>query len=220
VLNQVVERYGIDARFQHDLVEIVPDKKEAVFQLKNDPARQRIVIPYDILHVVPPHSAPDFIRQSSLADPQKPQEGWVRVNRSTLQHETHPNVFALGDVANTPNAKTGAAAARQAPVVVANLLSLLEGGEPVATYDGYIACPIITAYGRMLLCELDYSGKPSPRVPWINTFRERYDMWLLKRYGLPWLYWNVLLRGRTMPFLGEAADVDQQARRAEIASRA
>ena len=45
-------------------------------------------------------------------------------------------------------------------------------------------------------------------------------MWLLKRYGLPWLYWNVLLRGRTMPFLGEADGVDQQARRAEIASRA
>jgi sulfide:quinone oxidoreductase len=220
VLNQVVERYGIDARFQHDLVEIVPDKKEAVFEVKNDPAKKRIVIPYDILHVAPPHSAPDFIRQSSLADPQKPQEGWVRVNRSTLQHETHPNVFALGDVANTPNAKTGAAAARQAPVVVANLLSLLEGREPMATYDGYIACPITTAYDRMLLCELDYSGKPSPRVPWINTFRERYDMWLLKRYGLPWLYWNVLLRGRTMPFLGEAAGVDQQARRAEIASRA
>jgi len=30
----------------------------------------------------------------------------------------------------------------------------------------------------------------------IDTTRERYDMWLLKRYGLPFLYWNVLLRGR------------------------
>ena len=56
-------------------------------------------------------------------------------------------------------------------------------------------------YGRMLLCEVDYTGKPAPRIPGINTFRERYDMWLLKKFGLPWLYWNVLLRGRKVPFL-------------------
>ena len=208
VLNQVLQRYGVDARFNHELVEILPDKKEAVFQLKNDPGGQRLTIPYDILHAVPPQSAPDFIRQSPLADPQKPKEGWVLVNKHTLQHVNYANVFAVGDVAGTPNAKTGAAASRQAPVAAANLLSVMQGREPLAQYDGYIACPIVTGYGRMLLCELDYSGKPSPRIPWINTFKERYDMWLLKRYGLPWLYWNVLLRGRKAPFLGRTLSVE------------
>ena len=208
VLNQVLERYGVDAKFNHELVEILPDKKEAVFQLKNDPGGQRLTIPYDILHAVPPQSAPDFIRQSPLADPQKPEEGWVKVNKNTLQHVNYPNVFAVGDVAGTPNAKTGAAASRQAPVAVANLVSVMQGKEPQAQYDGYIACPIVTGYGRMLLCELDYSGKPSPRIPGINTFKERYDMWLLKRYGLPWLYWNVLLRGRKAPFLGRTLSVE------------
>jgi len=200
VLNQVLERHGVDARFNHELVEILPEAKEAIFQLKNDPGKQRVTIPYDILHAVPPESAPDFIRQSPLADPQKPQEGWVKVNKHTLQHVTYPNVFALGDAAAAPHSKTAAAAARQAPVVVQNLLSVLRGMEPAAQYDGYIACPIVTGYGRMLICELDDSGQPSPRIPWINTFKERYDVWLLKRYGLPWLCWNVLLRGRTMPF--------------------
>jgi len=203
VLNRVVERYGIDARFNHELVEILPEKKEAVFQLKNGTDKQRVTIPYDILHAVPPQSAPDFIRQSALADPDKPQEGWVKVNKHTLQHVNFPNVFALGDVAGTPNAKTGAAVAHQAPVAAANLLAVLRGKEPAAQYDGYIACPIVTGYGRMLLCELDYSGKPAPRIPVIDTFKERYDMWLLKRYGLPWLYWNVLLPGRRTPFLDE-----------------
>jgi sulfide:quinone oxidoreductase len=207
VLNRVLERYGVDAKFNHELVEVLPDKKEAVFQLKNDPGGQRITIPYDMLHAVPPQSAPDFIRQSALADPQKPKEGWILVNKYTLQHLNYANVFAVGDVAGTPNAKTGAAASRQAPVAVANLLSVMQGKEPQAQYDGYIACPIVTGYGRMLLCELDYSGKPSPRIPWINTFQERYDMWLLKRYGLPWLYWNVLLRGRKAPFLGRTVSV-------------
>lgn len=204
VLNQVLARYGVDARFNHDLVAVNPEKKEAVFALKNGQA-ERVTIPYDMLHAVPPQIPPDFIRQSPLADPDKPQEGWVKVDKHTLQHVNYPNVFALGDVAGTPNSKTGAAAAHQAPVLASNLLSVIRGKEPAAQYDGYIACPIVTAYGRMVLCEVDYSGKPSPRIPVINTFQERYDMWLLKRYGLPWLYWNVLLRGRSMPCVPKLA---------------
>ncbi len=203
VLNQVLARYGVDSRFNHELVAVNSEKREAVFALRSDQGEQRITIPYDMLHAVPPQTAPDFIRQSPLADPDKPQEGWVRVDKYTLQHANYPNVFALGDVAGTPNAKTGAAATHQAPVVAANLLSVMRGKGPLARYDGYIACPIVTGHGRMVLCEIDYSGKPAPRIPVINTFQERYDMWLLKRYGLPWLYWNVLLRGRRAPFLAK-----------------
>jgi len=185
VLNQVLFRYRIDAHFNHELIEIRPEKGEALFQLKNDLASHRVTIPYDILHVVPPQRAPGFIRESVLADPQKPNEGWVRVDRHTLQHVDCPNVFALGDVAGTPNAKTGAAAVRQAWVVASNLLALFKGREPVVRYNGYIACPIVTGYGRMLLCEIDYTGQPAPMIPIIDSFRERYDMWLLKKYGLP-----------------------------------
>lgn len=200
VLNRVVARYGIDTRFGHELVEIDAEKKEAYFQLKNDAENRRVTIPYDMMHVVPPQRAPDFIRDSPLADPRKAKEGWVNVNKYTLQHPDYPNVFALGDVAGTPNAKTGAAASRQARVVANNLIALIKRQEPTAHYDGYIACPVVTGYGRMLLCELDYTGQPAPAIPIINTFRERYDMWLLKKNGLPWLYWNVLLRGGKIPF--------------------
>ncbi len=203
VLNRVLDRYGINTLFNHELVEVLPERKEAIFRPKNGAEGERTTVHYDILHVVPPQSAPNFIRQSALADPGNPQGGWVNVNKLTLQHVNYPNVFALGDVASTPNAKTGAAVAHQAPVAAANLLAVMRGKEPMAQYDGYIACPIVTGYGRMLLCELDYSGQPAPRLPAINTFKERYDMWLLKRYGLPWLYWNVLLRGKKTPFLDE-----------------
>jgi sulfide:quinone oxidoreductase len=34
------------------------------------------------------------------------------------------------------------------------------------------------------------------RRPLIDTTKERYDMWLLKKYGLPWFNWHQLLRGR------------------------
>lgn len=206
VLNGVIERYGIETRFQIEMVEIHPERKEAVFRPRNQPDGPRTVIPYDILHAVPPQTAPAVIRNSALADPARSREGWIDVDPGTMQHLRFPNVFALGDVAGSPNAKTGAAAARQAPVVAANLMARLAGREAVAAYDGYIACPIVTGYGRMLLCEQDYTGGPRPRIKGIDTIRERYDLWLLKRYGLPWLYWNVLLKGRKPPFLGSTAD--------------
>jgi len=198
ILNPVVERYGIDARYSHQLVAIEPSRQEATFEQTADPAKPRVTIRYDLLHVTPPQKAPAVVRKSALADAQ----GWVKVDQYTMRSVDYPNVFALGDVGNTPNAKTGASACKQAPVVAANLLAVMHGREPEMRYDGYVACPIVTGYGKMLLCEFDYTKNPSPTLPFINTFKERYDMWLLKKYGLPWMYWNIALRGRTIPFLG------------------
>ena len=45
------------------------------------------------------------------------------------------------------------------------------------------------------LAELDYSLAPHPTLAFFDTQRERYDVWLLKRYGLPAFYWQVMLRG-------------------------
>ncbi len=211
VLNKVVERYRIDTRFNHDLVEVRVDKKEAVFALKGDPEKRRATIPYDILHVAPPQRAPEFIPKSTLPPQEQPGLGWVEVDQYTLQHKRYANIFALGDVANTPNAKTGAAAIKQAPVLVNNLLSVMRGKIPGALYEAYGACPITTAYGKLLLCEFDYTGKPTPTLPFGDTIAERYDAWLLKRYGLPWLYWNLMLRRRDVPFLGARTIHEAQA---------
>jgi sulfide:quinone oxidoreductase len=197
VLNDVIDRYRIDARYGHELIEIRPEHREAVFAVKVDSEERRVTIPYDMLHVAAPQQTPDFVRQSALADSQ----GWVKVDKHTMRNPDYPNVFAIGDAAGTPNSKTGASACKQAPVVAANVLAAIRGREPAARYDGYVACPIITGYGRMLLCEFDYSGTPTPTIPFIDTFKERYDMWLLKKYGLPWLYWNLIVRGRTVPFI-------------------
>jgi sulfide:quinone oxidoreductase len=134
------------------------------------------------------------VRHGPLADPGNP-DGYIEVDKHTLQHVRFPEVFALGDVANTPNSKTGAAIRRQAPVVVQNLVSTLSLEPLSAVYDGYAACPFTTARNRMLLAEFDYACNHRPSIPLIDTTRERYDMWLLKRYGLPFLYWNLLLRG-------------------------
>lgn len=195
LLVPIAERLGVDVRYRHKLVEVDAPAREAIFEVTRDETTTQERLPYDALHVVPPQRAPDFIQQSPLACAEGTGKGWMEVDKHTLKHVRYDNIFGLGDVTTTPNAKTGAAIRQQAPVVVANLLAAMAGRELPASYGGYGACPLVTGRGRMLLAEFDYSGKPTPTIPIIDTMKERYSMWLLKRYGLPWAYWNLMMRG-------------------------
>lgn len=192
-LERVAERYGIDVRLRSEVTEIDPDHREVVVSgLGEGGAKERL--PYDVAHLVPPQSAPDWIKASPLSTGDA--KGYVAVDKHTLQHVTWPNVFALGDAGSTPNSKTGAAIRKQAPVVVANLLAQAAGRPLDASYDGYGSCPITTARDKMLLAEFDYDMHPKPSFPLIDTTHERRDMWYLKRYGLPFMYWHLMLKGR------------------------
>lgn len=188
-LEKVIERKHIDCRFRHELVEIRPESNEAVF--KQLDTGESVVIPYDMLHVTPPMSAPDFIANSPLAD----KDGWVEVDKDTLQHQRFVNVFGIGDCSNLPTSKTGAAIRKQAPVLVANLKAAMAGTSLTAKYDGYTSCPIITGYGKLILAEFDYDRKPAETFP-IDQSKERWSMWLLKRHLLPLIYWYAMLKGR------------------------
>jgi sulfide:quinone oxidoreductase len=188
-LDRVVARKGIEARFQHNLSEIRPETKEAVFQrLDTD---EQVVLPYAMIHVTPPMSAPDFIKHSPLAN----EAGWVDVDKYTLQHTRYPNIFSLGDASSLPTSKTGAAIRKQAPVLVKNLVAVMHGTPLTAQYNGYTSCPLVTSYGKLILAEFDYDGKPTETFPFDQS-KERYSMYLLKAYGLPALYWQGMLKGR------------------------
>lgn len=187
-LEAVAHRKQIDMRFKHNLVEIRGASREAVFEHLD--THEQVTIPYDMLHVTPPMSAPDVIQRSPLAN----AAGWVEVDKFTLQHPRFANVFALGDCAGLPTSKTGAAIRKQAPVVVENLLSAAAGQPLAAHYDGYTSCPIVTGYGRLVLAEFDYEGQPRETFP-VDQSKERLSMYLLKAYALPRLYWGAMLRG-------------------------
>jgi sulfide:quinone oxidoreductase len=195
VLEGVAARYGIDVRLQHEAVEVNPESKELVVANRQNGGDDKFTLGYDFAHLVPPQSAPAWIKQGPLADPANPG-GYVEIDKSTLRHTRYPNVFSLGDAGSSPNSKTGAAIRKQAPIVVDNLRAVMAGRDPTASYDGYASCPLTTARNKMLLAEFDYTMKPHPTIPLIDTQKERYDMWLLKRYGLPFLYWNLMLKGR------------------------
>lgn len=188
-LEKVVERKRISVRYHHHLVELRPDQKEAVFERLD--THQKLAIPYDMIHVTPPMSAPDLIKRSPLAN----EQGWVAVDKFTLQHPKFPNVFPIGDCSGLPTSKTGAAVRKQAPVLVQNLLSAMQGAPLAAKYDGYTSCPLVTGYGRLVLAEFDYEGKPAETFPFDQS-KERLSMYLLKAYALPRLYWDGMLRGR------------------------
>lgn len=188
-LNKVVERKGIETLFRHDLVELRTASKEAVFRHLDK--GNEVVLPYNMIHVVPPMSAPDFLRQGPLVN----AAGWVDVDKYTLQHVRYPDIFALGDCSSLPTSRTGAAIRKEAPVLVENLLAYRAGQPLQARYDGYASCPLTTGYGKLILAEFDYDGKPMESFPFDQS-QERYSMWAMKVYGLPELYWNGMLRGR------------------------
>jgi len=191
-LDRLVQERGVITRFHHDLIAVRPQSREAVFT-RSEPggAPEEVVMNYDLLHVTPPMSAPDFIKRSPIAD----AAGWVEVDKHSLQHRRFANIYSLGDASSLPTSRTGAAIRKQAPVLVENLLGHMRGRAASASYDGYTSCPLVTGYGRLILAEFDYDGNPAETFPFDQS-KERLSMYLLKKYALPQMYWHGMLRGR------------------------
>ncbi|WP_323121226.1 NAD(P)/FAD-dependent oxidoreductase [Burkholderia alba] len=191
-LMRYVERYRAKLAFNSNLVAVDGPNRTATFDVKEaDGSVARVDKPFDLLHVVPPQIAPDFVRASPLAN----ADGWCEVDQVTLQHPRYPNIFALGDVCSAPNAKTAAAARKQIVIVARNLLAARDGAPLAARYDGYGACPLTVEKGRIVLAEFGYGGKLLPTFP-LDPLIPRRSAWHLKTTVLPWLYWNGMLKGR------------------------
>lgn len=187
-LMNICRARGIEVQLEMELVALHPDARDALFRLKDGTEQ---ALHYDLIHVTPPHSAPDFVKRSPLAN----ADGWLDVDRNTLAHVKWPGVWGLGDASSLPTSKTGAAIRKQAPVLVENLLAAMDGRQPTASYDGYTGCPVVTGYGKLIMAEFDYTKEPTESFPFDQN-RERYSMYALKAYALPRMYWNGMLRGR------------------------
>ncbi len=191
-LERIVRQRGIDMRFRHDLRAVDGAARRATFRLVD--SGEEVSLDYDFLHASPPQRGPTPVAASPLAVAEGPQAGFADVDHGTLQHLRYPNVFALGDAAALPTAKTGAAVRKQAPVLVANVRAQLAGTPLEGSYDGYSSCPLLTDVGRLVLAEFTYGNVYQPTFP-VDQTKERYDMYLLKRHLLPQLYWHGMLRG-------------------------
>lgn len=191
-LLKVCERANIKLNFMVKLVEIDgPAKKAKFVGIGEDNKDKEYWVEFDMIHVTPPQSAPDFVRNSVLVN----ETGWVDVDKNTLRHNRFPDIYSLGDAAGLPISKTGAAIRKQAPVLVENLLAAIQGQEPTARYTGYTSCPLVTGYGKLVLAEFDYDNNPMETFPFDQS-KERWSMYVLKKKVLPWLYWNKILAGK------------------------
>lgn len=177
--------------------------KQVHFERIETRGEEKIVTPfvedYDFLHFTPPMSAPDFVREAGLGwtEGKLAADAWVMVDKETLVHKRYPNIVSLGDVAGIPTSKTSAAIRKQVPIAAKNLISLMEGKEPTERYNGYAACPIVTDYGHVLLCEFDYNKEPAITFPFslLDMSKEQWTAWLLKVYILKPMYFYGMLKG-------------------------
>ena len=194
-LNEICDSYGIKRSFQHNLISVDGNSKEAVFkQSDKDGNTKEVIKKFDFIHVTPPQTSPDFVKNSPLAD----AGGWVDVDHKvgTLRHTKFDNVYSLGDVMNAPNAKTGAAVRKQAPIVAHNIIKdINKSTDSYRHYDGYGACPLTVAYGKVMLAEFCYAGKVTPSFPFDPT-KPSSLYWQMKSKLFPWLQWNVMFKGK------------------------
>jgi sulfide:quinone oxidoreductase len=191
-LMDYVEKYRAKLSFTANLKAVDGAAKKAWFEVKaSDGSVAGVERSFDLLHVCPPQRAPAVVRGSPLAD----AAGWIEVSADTLQHPRFGNVFGLGDACSAPNAKTAAAVRKQAPTVARNVLAVLDGQAPRAVYDGYGACPLTVARGKVVLAEFGYGGKLLPTFPFIDGTRPSRLAWLLKEKLLPSIYFQLMLKG-------------------------
>jgi sulfide:quinone oxidoreductase len=191
-LMKYIERYNAQLHFNSTLTAVDGPARKAWFKQVDTAGNSRTIEKsFDLLHAVPSQRAPEFIRQSSLAN----AEGWVAADHDTLRHPRFGNIFSLGDVCASPNAKTAAAVRKQAPVVAENVISVLAGKGPRAVYDGYGSCPLTVERGNVLLAEFGYGGKLLPTFA-LNPAIPRRLAWALKVKRMPSISFDMMLRGR------------------------
>lgn len=194
-LVELTKEKGIAVTELMDLIEIDGPNKKATFKsVEHD---ETITRDFDMIHVTPFMSSPDFIANSPIAD----EAGWVDVNEYTLRHNKYENVFSAGDCSSLPTGQTGAAIRGQAPVLVDNLLAAIHNKEMNSKYDGYSACPYVTSYNTVIMAEFVYGDesniygyKPTESFPF-DQRKESKSMYLLNKHLMPMMYWNGMLRG-------------------------
>lgn len=208
-LHKAQQRYGnITNKFGHELIAIDATNKIATFLHKYEEKgeydkdlkeyemidkEEEVKLEYDFIHISPPMAAVDAVANSLLGWQKGSSQGWLEVDRETLQHRRYKNVFGIGDVCGIPMGKTGGSARHQGPIVVGNLVSVMEKKEPILKFDGYTVCPLKTAYGEIIMAEFNYDGL-APSFP-LDPAKPRWIWWAFDLHLLQPMYRYLMLNG-------------------------
>lgn len=160
-------------------------------------------VEYDLLVTVPTNMGNAMLERSGMGD----DLNYLPTDKNTLQTKQWSNIFAIGDTTNLPTSKAGSVAHFEAEVLTENILRYIGGEALEPGYDGHANCFIETGKGKALLIDFNYIQEPVtgtfpiPKVGPLKLLEESR----INHYGklaFRWIYWNLLLRGRPIPFVG------------------
>ncbi|WP_440708163.1 NAD(P)/FAD-dependent oxidoreductase [Herbiconiux sp. YIM B11900] len=197
-LERKAAEYGIDVRYSRELTAVDAEQKTVTIAGAGPDADPdaRETLAYDVLHAVPPQSAPSWLAATPLTV-EGTTDGFVDVDSLTLRHHRFPDVWALGDAAATFNSKSGGALRQQTTVLAKNLVAAMKNKSLPQEYNGYSVCPFVVSRSTVVFAEFDDRYRPKPTIPfWKGLAKERRLTFVADRYVLPWVYWNLILKGR------------------------
>jgi sulfide:quinone oxidoreductase len=210
LVEEITPMYGnITDKWNHVLRKIDADNKVATFEVKTQTKgaydkdmeeyeiitkTEMIEMSYDFIHVVPPMKPVDAVASSKLAITKGSGKGWLECDFDTLQHLRYSNVFGIGDILGIPKGKTGGSARHHGPILVDNLISVIEGKKPEEKFDGYTVCPLKTQYGEIMLAEFNYDGIATSFAV-LDPSGPRWMWWAFDLYMLKTMYWQLMMRG-------------------------
>ena len=161
-----------------------------------DGAAQRMVFEdgsearYDLLIAIPPHEAPQVVRDAQLTN----QSGWIPVDPRTLRVKQPPDareVYAVGDVTVVPLPgrykpdvalslpKAGVFAEAHGRIVAHQIVAAILGRTPDVAFDGKGYCYLETGAQRAVKADGSFFELPHPvmqkRMPDEAQFRDKLD---------------------------------------------
>ncbi|MBU3665075.1 MAG: NAD(P)/FAD-dependent oxidoreductase [Chthoniobacterales bacterium] len=174
-----------------------------------DPEDHRMVswdekeVTYDLLVTVPPNMGDPMIERSGLGD----EMNFVPTDKHTLQSKAHKNIFVIGDATDVPTSKAGSVAHFECEVLTENILGHIRGEELTAHFDGHANCFIESGHGKGFLLDFNYDQEPLTGTfpfPVVGPMKLLSESRLnhLGKMAFKWIYWNVLLPGLPIPFVG------------------
>ena len=162
-------------------------------------------VEYDLLVTVPTNMGDEMIERSGFGD----DLNFVPTDKATLQSKVSDNIFVIGDASNIPASKAGSVAHFEAEILTENILRFSEGKELKASFDGHANCFIETGHGKALLIDFNYTHEPvtgSFPLPGVGPLRllKETHMNHMGKLAFRWIYWNMLIKGKHIPFVSAA----------------
>jgi len=182
-------------------------KVESEFAIgKIDNQKKKIIswddreILFDLLVAVPTNMGSRAIQRSGMGD----ELNYIPTDRNTLQSKVWKNIFVIGDATDLPTSKAGAVAHFEGDVLFQNMIDVISGRTPSASFDGHSNCFIESGNGKAMLIDFNYNTEPLPgKFPLsvIGPF-SLLEETAINHWGkmmFKWIYWNAIIKGRELP---------------------